>query len=100
MDDRTFSKEATIFLMENDHKSEWISTVKIILKKFGLESHFEQPSAITHEKLKELLSKRLHDNFRNGQRLFCPRQEVFDFVYPLKKSSGEKSIWILSTAAN
>ena len=51
--------------MENDHReSEWISTVKIILKKLGLGRYFEQPGAITHEKLKELLSKRLHEKFK------------------------------------
>ena len=64
MDDRTLSKKATKFLMENDHnESEWISTVRIILKKLGLERYFEQPGAITHEKLKELLSKKLHEKF-------------------------------------
>ena len=64
MGDITLAKKATKFLMENDHsESEWISTVRIILKKLGLERYFEQPSDITTEKLKELLSKKLHEKF-------------------------------------
>ena len=64
MEDRTFAKKATKFLMENDHnESEWISTVRIILKKLGLERYFERPGAIAPEKLKELISKKLHEKF-------------------------------------
>ena len=64
MDDRTFAKKAVSHLMNNDIKeSEWISTVRIVLKLLGLERYFNQPSLLTTEKLKEIVTKKLKENF-------------------------------------
>ena len=64
MDDRTFAKKAVKHLMENDIKeSEWISTVRFILKSLGLERYFIRPSLITQEKLKEVFIKTFQEKF-------------------------------------
>ena len=64
MEDRTFAKKAVKHLMENDNKeSEWISTIKIILKVLGLEMYFNQPSLVTPIKLKEILKTKLQEKF-------------------------------------
>ena len=64
MDDRTFAKKAVSHLMNNNIKeSEWISTVRIVLKLLGLERYFNQPSLLTTEKLKEIVTKKLKENF-------------------------------------
>ena len=64
MEDRTFAKKAVKHLMENDNKeSEWISTIKIILKVLGLEIYFNQPSLVTPIKLKEILKTKLQEKF-------------------------------------
>ena len=64
MADRTFAKKAVTQLMNNDIKeSEWISTVRVILKMLGLERYFNQPSLVTSEKLKELAAKKLEEIF-------------------------------------
>ena len=50
--------------MENDIKeSEWISTVRFILKSLGLERYFIRPSLITQEKLKEVFIKTFQEKF-------------------------------------
>ena len=93
MGDGTFAKKATKFLMENDHnESEWISTVRIILKKLGLERYFERPGAITPEKLKELLSKKLHEKFVQEWSTSISSQKGSLRFYKTFKSdfSGEK----------
>ena len=64
MADRTFAKKAVTHLMNNDIKeSEWISTVRVILKMLGLERYFNQPSLLTSEKLKEIVAKKLQEIF-------------------------------------
>ena len=67
MDDRTFAKKAVMHLMENDIKeSEWISTVRIVLKMLGMERYFNQPNLVTQEKLKEIFTKKLQEIFIRG----------------------------------
>ena len=64
MADRTLLKKAVTQLMNNDIKeSEWISTVRVILKMLGLERYFNQPSLLTSEKLKEIVTKKLQEIF-------------------------------------
>ena len=64
MDDRTFAKKAVSYLMNNNIKeSEWISTVRIVLKLLGLERYFNQPSLLATEKLKEIVTKKLQEIF-------------------------------------
>ena len=64
MDDRTFAKKAVSHLMSNNIKeSEWINTVRIVLKMLGLERYFNQPNLLTTEKLKETVTKKLQEIF-------------------------------------
>ena len=64
MADRTLVKKAVDSLMENDIKdSQWISTVRTILRKIGLERYFVRPSLISTEKLKEEIIKRFQETF-------------------------------------
>ena len=64
MSDRTFANKAVTHLMNNDIKeSEWINTVRLILKVLGLERYFNQPSLSTSDKLKEIVTKKLQEVF-------------------------------------
>ena len=64
MEDGTFARKAVEHLLANDlNESEWISTVKIILKVLGLERCFHQLSLITTEKMKEMIIKKLQEKF-------------------------------------
>ena len=50
MDNNTFVKKAVTLLMENDVKeSEWIGTIRLILRKFSLERYFYTPSDIAYK---------------------------------------------------
>ena len=52
------------FVMENDHdQSEWISTIKTIMRKLDLSQYFEQTSVIFTDEFKKLRTDRLHKNF-------------------------------------
>ena len=75
MSDRTFANKAVTHLMNNDIKeSEWINTVRLILKVLGLERYFNQPNLWTSDKLKETVTKKLQEVFlsKSGPRLWHP----------------------------
>ena len=64
MPDETLIKKALIFVTGNDTcQSEWLATVKFVLKELNMTAYFQNPSAATSEIFIRMCKERLKEKF-------------------------------------
>ena len=71
----TLVKKALKFITENDHgQSEWLSTIKVIMNKLGLNVYFVNPNDITTVKFKQICTKKLEEKFSQEWQILLNAQ--------------------------
>ena len=64
MQDETLVKEALQFISNNEtSQSEWMATVKFLLRELNMENYFQNPELCTTEKFTSLCKEKFKNKF-------------------------------------